>query len=56
MTDKKEMTVQILAGLCANPSIIQPCSQIGFRLANCSWEQLVKHAFDLANLVESEYE
>ena len=44
----EQASIQILAGLVSNPSIIQPCAQQGFRLENCSEEQLCAWAVRLA--------
>lgn len=49
-----EIAAQILAALCANPSVIQPSNQSGFYLANSSPADLAQLAWKMADALRTE--
>ena len=50
---RTDAVVRILAGLCANPSVIGHNARCGWKPVNCTEQQLVEYAEYLADLALS---
>lgn len=52
ISELKQSTATILAGMLSNPNVLTPCHLSGWRFCNTSPKELAQFAWELANHVE----